>query len=164
MSDLNDLVEPLKRELAVPGDFDTIFPNTDDGGLAASLADGFAEAQLDGFFPDYAIDLNTLLVTPDLTNAGQALVVIYSGMRIIRAQLRQLNTVERYAAGPAQYEIQKSSSVLKAELDYLTKRKDDIINKAANGSLEVTQFDSYFARSSADWYNANGLAPAELGW
>jgi hypothetical protein len=164
MSDLNDLVEPLKRELAVPGEFDTIFPNTDDGGLVASLADGFAEAQLDGFFPDYVVDLDTYLVTPDLSNGGAYLVVIYAGMRTIRAQLRALNTVERYAAGPAQYEIQKSSSVLKAELDYLKTRKDDLVTKAASSSSEVTQYDGYFTRSATDWQNATGLWPAELGW
>jgi hypothetical protein len=164
VSDLADLVEPLKRELAVPGDFDTIFPNTDDQGLLDSLADGFSEAQLDGYFTDYVVDLDTYLTTPDYSSAGGSLVILYTGMRIIRAQLRALNLTEKYMAGPVSYEIERSSTLLREELKYLISRRDDLVTAAkaaSRGSDSV--FDSYFTRSATNWSVQTGFFPAELG-
>lgn len=164
MSDLADLVEPLKRELAVPGDFDTIFPNTDDQGLTDSLADGFSEAQLDGYFADYTLNLTTYLTTPDYSPAGGSLITIYAGMRIIRAQLRALNLSEKYQAGPTSYEIERSSTLLREELKYLISRKDALIAQAkASVRGTDTVFDSYFTRSATNWGVQNGFFPAELG-
>jgi len=161
VSDLADLVEPLKRELAVPGDFETIFPNTDDQGLLDSLADGFSEAQLDGYFSDYAVDLDTYLVAPDYSNAGGALVILYAGMRIIRAQMRALNLSEKYSAGPVAYEIQRSSTLLREELKYLISRRDELVSQAKHSDIAV--YDAYFTRSSTNWGVQNGFFPAELG-
>jgi hypothetical protein len=100
MTALATLVEPLKRELAVPGTFDTIFPDTDDTALEGSLADGFGEAQLRGFFPTFELteDDGAYETTEDLTAAGAALVLIFTSMRIIRAQLRALTSSETYKA------------------------------------------------------------------
>lgn len=161
MSDLNDLVEPLKRELAVPGEFDTRFPNTGDGDLADSLADAFAEAQLYGYFADNALDLDTYLVDPDISMAGGYLVVTYAGMRIIRAQLRALTLSEKYAAGSASYEVTRSATVLKEELLYLQKRAEDLITKASGTDTFV--IDAYFTRQLSDWSSGWGLYPSELG-
>src|SRR5574337_377386 len=116
MTALDTLIDPLKRELAVPGDFDTIFPNTLDGDLLASLGDAFGEAQLDGYFPAVTLDLDTYLLTPDVSTAGGAMLIIYAGMRIIRPQMRAINLVEKYAAGSASYEVQRSSTLLREEL------------------------------------------------
>lgn len=162
MSDLADLVEPLKRELAVPGDFDTIFPNTDDQGLLDSLADGFAEAQLDGYFADYVVDLDTYLTTPNYVAAGGALIILYTGMRVIRAQLRAMNLTEKYAAGPVSYEIQRSSTLLREELKYLISRRDDLVALAKRATGTIV-YDSYFTRSATNWNLADGLFPAVLG-
>lgn len=164
MSDLADLVEPLKRELAVPGDFDTIFPNTDDGALTDSLADGFSEAQLDGYFADYTLNLTTYLTTPNYSPAGGSLIILYTGMRIIRAQLRALNLSEKYNAGPVSYEIERSSTLLREELKYLISRRDALVaaaKAASRGSDSV--FDSYFTRSATDWGVQNGFFPADVG-
>jgi len=162
VSDLADLVEPLKRELAVPGDYDTVFPNTDDGALADSLADGFSEAQLDGYFSESTLDLNDLTVTPDYSAAGGFLIVIYAGMRIIRAQMRALNLSEKYSAGPVSYEIERSSTLLREELKYLISRRDDLVSQAKKSGGTVV-FDSYFTRSATNWAAQNGFYPAELG-
>lgn len=162
MSDLADLVDPLKRELAVPGDYDTVFPNTGDQDLLDSLADGFSEAQLDGYFGDYALDLDTYLTTPDVSAAGGALIVIYAGMRIIRAQMRALNLSEKYNAGPVAYEIQRSATLLRDELNYMIGRRDALIAQAKHGS-DDSVFDSYFTRSATNWANVSGFYPAELG-
>lgn len=163
MSDLNDLVPALKRELAGPGEFDNQFPNSDDGTLADSLMDGFAEAQLDGYFSDHVLDLDTAVVSPDLSIAGGALVVIYTGMRIIRAQLRAMNLSERYKAGSAEYEVTRSSNLLREELAYLTARKENLLSQAGAG-LDTGFFDAYITRQLANWSDAGGLYPSELGW
>jgi hypothetical protein len=47
MTDLADLVESLKREVAIPGTFATVFPTTTDDDPTGALADGVAETQLD---------------------------------------------------------------------------------------------------------------------
>ena len=162
MSDLALLVEPLKRELAVPGDYDTVFPNTDDTGLLDSLADGFAEAQLDGYFSDYTLDLVTYLTTPDFSAAGGSLIILYTGMRIIRAQMRALNLSEKYNAGPVSYEIQRSSTLLREELQYLIGRRDALVAQAKKSGA-TTVFDAYFTRSATNWALQDGFFPAELG-
>lgn len=162
MSDLNDLVDPLKRELAGPGEFDTAFPNSDDDTLANTLADGFSEAQLDGYFQDSALDLDTLEVSPDLSAAGGVLVVIYAGMKIIRAQLRAMNLSERYKAGSVEYEVTRSANVLKDELAYLIERRENLLEQSRSSNAQTFVFDAYFTRQLADWSAAGGLYPSEL--
>lgn len=163
MTALTDLVEPLKRELAVPGVFEEVFPSTDDAALAASLADGFSEAQLQGYFttltlgpaPDYE-------TSADLSAAGGALVVMFTGMRIIRAQLRTLLTSERYKAGAAEYEIQRSANLLRDELKYLQTRIDQLIltaQRAARGAVSASVFDNYWQRTAQQF---GGFLPHEF--
>lgn len=163
MSDLADLVEPLKRELAVPGEFDTYFPNSDDGVLLDAIADGFSEAQLDGYFSTYELDLETYLTTPDLSAGGGALIVIYTAMRIIRAQMRQQNMSEKYQAGNTSYEISRSATVLREELRYMADRKEELVRRASHIGTDTVVFDNYFTRSFVDWSSVGGLYPAELG-
>jgi hypothetical protein len=162
VSDLAELVEPLKRELAVPGTYDSVFPNTGDQDLLDSLADGFSEAQLDGYFSDYTLDLDTYLTDPDLSAGGGALIVLYTGMRIIRAQMRALNLSEKYNAGPVSYEIERSSTLLREELKYLMGRRDDLVAQAKRTGGTVV-LDSYFTRSAVNWALQDGFYPAELG-
>lgn len=158
MTALTSLVEPLKRELAVPGLFDEVFPSTDDTMLADSLADGFSEAQLQGYFttltlgpaPDYE-------TSEDISAAGGALVVLFTGMRIIRAQLRSLLVGERYKAGATEYEITRSANLLRDELKYLQMRLDSLIQAAqrsARGAVSVAVMDNYAARTLLQF---NGL-------
>jgi hypothetical protein len=150
MTALSTLVPSLKRELAVPGTFDDVFPDTLDTDLIGALADGFGEAQMWGFFP-------TLTLTPNgsdwetsepLSAAGSTLVVLFAASRILRSQIRNLNTTERYKAGPAEMELGRSAGVLKDELDYITDRLAALITEAktsSRASLAVVH-DNYFAR------------------
>ena len=163
MTALSTLVPALKREVAVPGEFDTFFPESDDALLTASLADGFAEAQLDGWFGEVTLDTGTNVVTPDLSTAGGALVVIYAGTRIIRAQLRNLNSSERYRAGSAEYEIARAAaSVLKAELDALYARKKDLLAQARTGSRTAYVFEGYLGSASVDWVETGNFYDYEM--
>lgn len=153
MTALSSLVEPLKRELAVPGVFDDAFPDTDDAALAASLADGFSEAQLFGYFNDMTLSPGPGYETSqDLSAAGGALVLLFTSMRIIRAQMRSLLTSERYKAGAAEYEIQRSANLLRDELKYLQTRLDGLIvtaQRAARGARSATVIDNYWSRQTA---------------
>lgn len=153
MTALTSLVEPLKRELAVPGVFDDAFPDTMDSDLAASLADGFSEAQLFGYFTDMSLGLAPDFETSkDLSAAGGALVLLFTSMRIIRAQMRALTTSERYKAGVTEFEIQRSANLLRDELKYLQTRLDNLIvtaQRAARGARSAAVIDGYWARQTA---------------
>ena len=168
MTAMSSLVEAVKRELAVPGTFGDIFPSTSDDDLIESLGDGFAEAQLNGFFSNVALvrspgddDWET---SPDLSLAGTAVVVIFTSIRILRAQIRNLNTSERYKAGGVEMETQKAASVLKAEVDWLEKRLQAILDNAQRQTRRAaslaTVFDNYIARGGDIWA-AGGLASYE---
>lgn len=171
---LSTLVPALKRELAVPGTFDTVFPDTTDDDLVGALADGFAEAQLFGFFKTLTLTAagSDWQVDPELSAAGGALVVIYASIRGIRSQLRGIKTMSRYKAGPVEYETAQAASVLTAELAYLKARLDDILKHATGrGSAGMaTVFDNYLARNCerSSWggfyaYEV-GLSPALSDW
>lgn len=151
MTALSSYVDPLKRELAVPGTFDDTFPSTLDTDLVGSLADGFSEAQLWGFFTTLTLmeDNGDWETSEALSGAGGTLVTLFAAGRIIRAQIRALNTTERYKAGPAEVEFGRAATVLKTELDYINGRIKDLIDEAklaARGTLSATVHDNYYAR------------------
>ena len=151
MTLLSTLVPALQRELAVPGTFEDVFPDTTEDDLTASLADGFAEAQMWGFFPEMSLTQNgdDWDTSQDLSPSGGSLVVYFAAARIIRAQLRNTYTVERYKAGPAEVEFNRAATVLKDELDYLTERIAALIDDAKRGAIPlVTVHDNYWARGA----------------
>lgn len=150
-TNLETLVEPLQRELAVPGEFATYFPETSEDGLLGTLGDAFAECQLDGFFGTQTLDLDTYDVSPDLSMPGGALVVLYAASRTIRARLRSQNTTERYKAGPVEFETGKAASLLTAELKLIQDTKDRLIKQGKKaGSMDYV-FDGYFSRAAVSW-------------
>lgn len=157
MSELAALVEAYKREATVPGTFDATFPSTTDEDIVGALADAFAEAQLDGFFGSMVLDVELGEVTPDLSVAGAALVVIYAGMRLTRQQLRTLNTRTAYKAGPVEYETERSAGALTEELKQLKTRRDQILANAIRAGRNAgTTFvlDGYVSRAAG--YNFYG--------
>lgn len=159
-----DLVEPLKREIAVPGTFDGAFPDTTDDDLVASLADALGEAQLDGFFQTTTVDVDAdYEVTPDLSGAAGALLVIYAGSRILRAQLRALTSNQRYKAGNVEYETSRPANMLRDELALLAGRKKDLLTVARSSGRTIYQLDAYLGRSQTDWAALGAFHPYELG-
>lgn len=164
MSNLADLVEAFKREVSVPGNFATDFPNTSDDDLQAALADAFGEAQLDGFFGAMELDVDAGTTTPDLSLAGAALLVIYAGIRMTRQQLRALKTSTKYKAGPVEYDIQSSAGAITEELKQLQARKQNIIDgavRAGRGRGTTFVIDGYISRQGTyDFYG--GLFPYEF--
>lgn len=149
MTNLDDYVEPLKRALAVPGEFASIFPSTSNDDLIGSLSDAFAEAQLDGFFGTMSLNVNAGTVTPNLSVGGSALVVIYASIRICTAQLRNLKTRQKYEAGGAVYEVEQAASVLTEELKAFRDRKkqlQELAVRAGRSGQAVYVTDGYLTR------------------
>lgn len=145
MSDLADLVEAFKREATIPGSFGAVFPTMTDDHIVGSLSDAFAEAQLDGYFGTMRLDVDDGVVTPDLSVAGAALVVIYAGMRLVRQQLREIRT--HVQAGPTV--VDRSAGVLTEELKQLERRRKDLLAaamRAGRGAGTTFVIDLYVAR------------------
>jgi hypothetical protein len=154
MSDLNELVEPLKREVAVPGTFDTVFPDTADSDLAATLADAMAEVQLDGFLPLVSVDLATFLTTPDISRAAGALLTVYAGIRIVRNQIRNLPTHFKAEAQGNSFERDQAATVFTETLKDLRARKQGFLDSAKRTQYATTvrMNDGYLVRATAFYY------------
>jgi hypothetical protein len=150
VSELADLVDPLKRTVAVPGTFAETFPATGDDDLEATLLDAFAEAQLDGFFAEAFSD-DDGLVSPDLARGEGALVVIYAAARIITAELRNRKTHVRYEASGAVFEQDTTASLLVALLKDLSARKLDLLTQARQRghASAFLMADAYFIRATS---------------
>lgn len=150
MSSLADVVESLKREVAVPGTFSTVFPETTDEDLELALLDAFAQAQLDGFFTDHtATDAGT--VTPDLSRAAASLIVVYAGVRLLTAEIINRKTHTRYEANGAVFEQDFAASVLVQALKDLSAKKATFLEqiKSARRSLVgTTVVDGYFIKAT----------------
>lgn len=178
MSNLSLLTSGLKRELAVPGEFDTVFPNTLDTDLLGSLGDAFARAQLDGYFGVQVLNALTYDVLPDLSAAGGALVGVYAAEIILLSKIRFVATRTVYKAAGVEYEKDLAASVLVQELKMLQARKDRILAqalrsmRAAGGGFAMD--DAYLQRTLAAPWAINyvalelgiwgGFFPYELAW
>lgn len=149
MSELIEIVPALKRAVAVPGTFDSIFPETDDSELAALLGDAVAEAQLDGFLSGYELDVDFLEVTPDLTLPMVALLTIYAGHRVLVNEIRNRKNHVRYEAGPTVFEEDQTASMLNELLRQTNDRKKDLVEQARLGQLDggVYVADMYVSKA-----------------
>ena len=164
MSSLADLVESLKREVAVPGTFATVFSETVDEELELALLDAFAQAQLDGFFASStATDLG--IVTPNYSRAAGSLIVIYAGVRLLTAEIINRKSHTRYEASGAVFEQDFAASVLVQALKDLSAKKAVFLEqvKASQRSLiGITMVDGYFLKAT-DFYRGELYGYAEPG-
>src|SRR6185437_801732 len=143
---MDDMVPMYKREVAPVGQYDTLYPLSTDAEIKGALADGFAEAQLEGFFGTVVLDLSTEDFVPDLSQAGMMLVVIYSGMRTLRNILLTSNSNTRYKAGPTEYEVSgPSASVLTELIKGARARRDMLLEQARRGQGPTDFFLDYYA-------------------
>lgn len=169
VSDLSTLVGSLKREVAIPGTFDNIFADTGQSDLIGTLADSFAQAQLDGWFGTMTLDLTDPLnpiVSPDLSLAGGALVVITAGIRFIRAQLRAQQQSATYKAGTVEYSVGYSASAMVQDLKDLQARAAALLTQSLKLTAPLDSvYDGYYGRIGADlwrWGVSSGFYPYEL--
>lgn len=135
MSDVSDLVDSLKRATAPLGDFATVFGSATDEDVTGALMDGFAEAQLDGWFTPamgnaIALDIDNETLTPDITPSQGALIVLYAAYRMAQARLLSIKTRTKYVASGASFETEIAASVLTTALNLMAQRKTDLYKRA----------------------------------
>lgn len=159
MSDLSELVEPLKRAVATPGTFADVFPEATDDLLTAQLADAFGEAQLDGFLSGFSVDLTLSTTSPDLSTAQGALLVVYAAYTILVNEVRNRKSHVRYEASGTVFEQDQTASMLNEILRQLGDRKKDLLEQARLGQLDETgvfMADLAFVKATQDYgWNSN---------
>lgn len=150
MSDLSspDYIAWFKREVAVPGRFTTLYPETTDPDIAGALVDGFYRARLDGWFPGVEATLDTHQTTPDVSLTGVALIVVYAGIQFIRNELKNMPTRTNYQApGGLGAETEYGPSVMVERLKELQEEKKDLLAQARRPSARpVYMHDGYAIR------------------
>lgn len=145
-TNLTDLVQAFEREVAIPGTFAVTYPNTTPTDIVGTLGDAFGEVQLDGFLGDQVLDVPTGVITPGLVPATAALLVIYAGIRLVRAEIRATTTMTRAKAGPVEYETQRSASSLVQILKDLADRRAALLQALRTGLALDSVLDSYNGR------------------
>lgn len=161
-TDLYEHVEWLKREVAVPGTFTRLFPETTDDHLAASLVDGLYRAKLDGWLPSVEADPDTFETNVAISQTAVAVVIVYSAIKFIQNQITNMPTGQRYEApGGIVSDTQRSASVLAERLRELNEERKQLVAAALgvrNGrpATTVTMLDGYAIR-------VGSMAPLERG-
>lgn len=123
--DLNDLIDDMKTELAVPGE--SGFANATDAEWLSQLRNAFWECALDGLISGYQESdgvVSPISGSTALPRDLQQVVIYYAGVRILRNKLVDLKTRFVTEAGPVKYEIEQSAAVLKGILDELIRRRN----------------------------------------
>lgn len=137
--------------------------------MTGMLMDGFAEAQLDGWFTvflggDLQLDVDAGTITPDTTNAQNALIVLYAAYRMILARLANLKNKVHYAASGATYETEQSASILTTLLAELAARKLQLYTRAlysgANAAFHMA--DGYYLAATQTYYLPYTVEPYAL--
>lgn len=150
--DLSELVDSLRREIEVPGASDNLTALTD-AQLTGYLSDSFWEAVLDGVIEGFTESDGIVTATAGSANLGrelQQLVVFYAGFRVIRNQMRDIQTLFRAKAGPTEYEVQQSASLLKAIMDELTRKRNIVLQRLSDMHRVTPQVvDAVVARSDS---------------
>lgn len=151
--DLNDLVESLRREVNTPGE--DSFPGAFDDTYVGHLQDSFWEIKLDGVtsFNSYSEEDGVIEHTDgvtDLDRTYQQLIVLYAGIRIIRNQLLNLETVFKAQAGSARFETQQSATLLRAILEELKSRRNLVLTRLSDaGATPSYYIDALAARENS---------------
>lgn len=147
--DLSELIGSLRREVNPPGG--DAFPDANDASYLGYLQDAFWEVRLDGMLAGFN-ELDGIVKPetagdPDLSRDLQQLLVLYGGIRMVRTQLTNLNTVFRAKAGAVEYETQQSAQVLKAILDELKSRRALVLERLSDlGVVPTYYIDGVSAR------------------
>lgn len=140
---VTDLRPVLRREINIPG-FEQL-PDIGNSELDGYIKDGFWEARLLGMLSTYTLTDGTEFATPtgdvikkiaddgDLEPQYQVLVAIVAAMKMLRLKTLSLAVNLRAHAGPVEYEQQASATVLRAILESLSRRLNEI--KTAYSSI-----------------------------
>lgn len=118
------------------------------------LIDAFWRARLDGFLTDFTMDddgsIAPISGTDDISRQWISLVVTYAAIGIISSRILATNTSFRAKAGPAEFEVQNSATVLAEMLKQLRAEKDRLMEDilSGRGATSVLLIDAYSVRES----------------
>lgn len=146
MTELVDLVGSLQREVALPGEFASEFPLANDDVLAAQLGDSFAALQLEGFFHSHSLDLDDWVISPDLTLAGRALVVLNAAIGMLQLKILYTSGKTRYVAGPVSAE-ESANTYAQTEMMKQLERRRDALLAGRDSGVKVFVMDAYLDTS-----------------
>jgi hypothetical protein len=148
----DDMVPALKRLLAPPGQFDTMFPSATTEELSMCIADAFSWLQLFEMLTEWTLDPYVLSITPDLPLPEQQAVAVTAAIRMVRTQLRNTKNRVQYEAGPTRYQVEVAASMLTSELAMLSEIWDEIkgaLGGTDSGATDVYVFDNYYERQAS---------------
>lgn len=142
----------MKRAVAGPGLFDSDYPGMQVTDVADMLADGFARAQLWGYFPLNTLDPIQRTITPDLSPAGMSLIVAYAAVQVLQFKLLAAQQSTTYKAGSVEASSSSAATVLTAllnraqnEIDFLWAKVSSRVMPAF-GDLEAVRLYGKFGQ------------------
>ena len=145
-TDLANYTDSLRNIVARPGTFLDLFPETTDDHLVAVLQDGLAECHLEQVLLNYESD-DMGLVHPEMLSGETAMVVLYAGLRLLKAELFNRTTSAKYVAGPVSAETTQATNILRDIMKGLQEQKDRITKmlSTAGAGAAFVMADSYMA-------------------
>lgn len=149
--DLSDFVDDLKAEVNPPGS--NFFPDATDDQWFQQLRDSFWEAYLDGFIQNWTEADG--LVTPktgttDISRDFIQLIVFYAGFRVLRASIRNTQSLFRAKAGPVEFEVQQSATMMRDLLAELQQKRALLLSRLSDlGVLPVAYIDAVQSRTTS---------------
>lgn len=163
---VQDLIPMLNREVNAPGA--EMFETASTGSKLGYLMDGFWDARLAGILSEYTIALGEDITPVQATGSSyftdssktngdfpeqfQMMVVLFAGFRMVRMKILSLAINFKAVAGPAEYEQQASATTLRAVLDSLSNRLQEL----------KAQYSDDFSQS--EFILMDGVAQAEYAW
>lgn len=149
--ELADLIDSLRREIS-PLSGTNPYSTVTDATLEGMLADAFWEGRLNGMFDGYTLDLDAGTIVPltdgtdDMDRVDQQAIVLWAGYRTVLNDMRNVQSVFRAKAGPVEYEVQQSASVLAEVLKAIKERIDRLIfMMSESDASSALVFDSVIA-------------------
>jgi len=143
--ELSEYVDVLRREVTPPGG--TQFDGVSDDVFTGYLADAVWEARLDGFLEGWAADEDGTIEPiggKEFPREHVALLVLYSGIRILRLRILNTNTRFHAKAGPAEFSQEQSANALTEMLKNLNEVKDRLLDV---GPTSAYLIDGYSVRA-----------------
>lgn len=171
---LTDLIPMLERELNVPNEAQIV---TTAGQKLGYIEDGFWDVRLAGMLSSYTVadgadtdpvgttgtkyfaDHSTL--SEDLEQQFWMLIVIFAGFRLLRLKIMQLAVNFSAKAGPVEYEQQASATVLRALLDNLQRRINELKGQYSD-DFSQSVFILMDGVAQAEYASLNALADSQV--
>jgi hypothetical protein len=133
-----DLVPMVNREVNPPGL--ELFDGASNSDLVGYIEDAFWDARLSGLLDGWTIIAGSSFATPvagnyitdsstqleDFPYDYRMLVVLFAGIRILRLKILNLAVNFKAVAGPTEYEQQASATTLRAVLDSMQGRIQEL--------------------------------------